>query len=175
MTEEYNPLSETANEEVQKMVNDWYDHLTSERRLSMLTGESYLLDIKTFFHFLYNHLGGQVSLKDLADLKITDFRSFLAWRADARISRSSVAREVSALKNFFKFLTRTGKVHNTNVMILHSAKAGKTLPHPLSQRMLKRFWKKQSLFQNMNGKDGATKHFTRCYMDVVCVSVKHYL
>ena len=44
--------------------------------------------------------------RDLEDLKITDFRSFLAWRADQKISKASSARGVSALKNFFRFLMR---------------------------------------------------------------------
>ena len=142
MTEEYNPLSVTANPDVQESIAKWYAHLTSERRLSGLTGESYYLDIKTFFHFLYDHLGNVVSFEDLEKLKITDFRSFLAWRADSHISRSSVAREVSALKNYFKFLMRSQKVQNNNVMALHSAKAGKTLPHPLSPEDAKLFLEK---------------------------------
>ncbi|MBP5343970.1 MAG: tyrosine recombinase XerC [Alphaproteobacteria bacterium] len=139
MTEEYNPLSVTANLEVQESINQWYAHLVSTRRLSKLTGESYFLDIKTFCHFLYQHLGEVISFAALKNLKITDFRSFLAWRVDCNISRSSMAREVSALKNYFKFLMRSGLLENAYVMALHSPKAGKTLPHPLSAKDAKLF------------------------------------
>ena len=142
MKEEYNPLSVTTNQDVQDSITKWYSHLVNGRRLSKLTGESYYLDIKAFCHFLYEHLGETVSLSALEKLRITDFRSFLAWRADSHISRASVAREVSALKNYFKFLMRSGLVNNPNVMALHSAKAGKTLPHPLSAEDAKIFLEK---------------------------------
>ena len=142
MTEEYNPLSATVTQEVKDSIDQWYNHLVSERRLSQLTGESYVLDIKAFFHFLYEHLGGVSSFAVLKNLKITEFRAFLAWRAESHISRSSVAREVSALKNYFKFLMRSGLVNNPSVMALHSAKAGKTLPHPLSAEDAKIFLEK---------------------------------
>jgi len=142
MTEEYNPLSATTDPNVQDAIAKWYAHLVNERRLSKLTGESYYLDIKAFFHFLYDHVGGVSTLETLKNLKITDFRAFLAWRADSRISRASVAREVSALKNYFKFLMRSGLVNNPSIMVLHSAKAGKTLPHPLSAEDAKIFLEK---------------------------------
>ena len=68
-----------------------------------------------------DYLGQEVDLKDLEKLTISDFRAFLAWRADQKISKSSIARSVSALKNFFRFLMREGLVQNKAIMAVRSA------------------------------------------------------
>ena len=49
--EEYKPLSYTTSKKLKKVITDWQRHLLSERRLADKTGESYLRDLKEFFHF----------------------------------------------------------------------------------------------------------------------------
>ncbi|MGN0919530.1 MAG: tyrosine recombinase XerC [Alphaproteobacteria bacterium] len=141
MEVKFNPFESTTTEKVRQVIQKWQEFLVSERRLSLLTAESYLEDLKEFFTFLLDALGKEVDLKDLEDLKITDFRAFLAWRADNKISKSSIARGVSALKNFFRFLAREGLIENKAVMAIRSARPNKTLPHPLSVKQALDFLK----------------------------------
>ena len=108
MQSEFNPFESTTTEKIRETLQTWQEYLVSERRLSLLTAESYLEDLKEFFTFLLEHLGKEVDLQDLESLKITDFRAFLAWRAEQKISKASIARGVSALKNFFRFLMQEG-------------------------------------------------------------------
>ena len=141
MEVKFNPFESTTTEKVRQIIQKWQEYLVSERRLSLLTAESYLEDLKEFFTFLLDALGKEADLKDLEDLKITDFRAFLAWRANQKISKSSIARGVSALKNFFRFLMREKLVENKAIMAVRSARPNKILPHPLSAEQAKRFLK----------------------------------
>ena len=109
---EFNPFESTTTEKVRQTIQKWQEYLVTERRLSLLTADSYLEDLKEFFTFLLDFLGKEVDLQDLENLTITDFRAFLAWRSNQKISKSSIARGVSALKNFFRFLMREGILEN---------------------------------------------------------------
>lgn len=149
MTQEFKPFSVTVSIKLADIISKWQLYLLTERRLSELTGKSYEFDLKEFFDFLMQHLGRTVDVDDLKNLKITDFRSFLAWRSEQKIARTSLARGVSTLKNFFKFLAKEGIVQNDAIMTLKSSKTGHGLPHPLSADDAKKFLE---LAQSMNKK-----------------------
>ena len=139
MTQEFKPFAVTTTEKLAKVIAEWQSYLLSERRLSDLTAKSYEFDLKEFFDFLFDYLGHVVDLEELKTLKLSDFRSFLVWRADQKVARTSLARSVSTLKNFFRYLVRENLVHNDSVMALKSAKVGKSLPHPLTPEDAKNF------------------------------------
>ena len=139
MTSEFNPLSVTTTEKLQAVIEKWQQYLLAEKRLSDLTEKSYLFDLKEFFDFLKVHLGRSVDLEDLKKLTITDFRSFLVWRTEQKVARTSLARGLSCLKNFFRFLVRENLVQNDAIMAIRAARIGHALPHPISPNDAKRF------------------------------------
>ena len=104
MTTQFNPLSETTTEKVKKLLDSWNEYLTVQRNLSPKTVSSYMEDMKSFFDFLFRSFNQPADEALLRDLTVTDFRSFLAWRHQNQADRSTVARGMSALKNFFKYL-----------------------------------------------------------------------
>ncbi len=139
MNEEYNPLSITCDAKLHNVLEEWQNNLKLERRLSLLTAESYLIDVKEFMHFLSEYLGKKVEVADLKKLKVTDFRSFLVWRTEQNVVRSSIARGMSTLRNFFKYCTRTGLFENPAIMAVHTGRGAKILPHPLTVEDARRF------------------------------------
>ncbi len=139
MTEEYKPLSECVSKRLNDLIEEWQKNLLLERRLSLLTGSSYLIDMKEFMNFLSEHFGHPIDLPDLKKISVSDFRSFLVWRSNQKIARSSLARGLSALRNFFKYLTRNDILENTAIMAVRSAHTAKILPKPLSVEDAKRF------------------------------------
>ncbi len=141
MQSQFNPFESTITTNLHQVVQKWQEYLVSEKRLSLLTAESYLEDLKEFFTFLLDYTGKEAELNDLENLKITDFRAFLAWRAEQKISKASIARGVSALKNFFRFLKRENLIENKAIMAVRSARPNKILPHPLSAEQAKKFLK----------------------------------
>ncbi len=114
-------------------LTSWYNWLTLERRLSLHTAQSYLIDLKEFFIYVCDDLKRPVTLKDLKNMSVSDFRAFLVKRTSLGLTRSSLARNMSSLRNFFKYLHKNYDIENTAVGVVRSARPAKTLPKPLGQ------------------------------------------
>ena len=114
-----------------RAVDDWRTWLASERRASRHTFDAYGSDLAAFLVFLTDHLGTEPALADLAGLKPADFRSYLAHRANVGIARSSIARGMSTLRGFFRFLDRGNHVHNPAVNAVKTPRLPKTVPKAL--------------------------------------------
>ena len=132
MMSEYKPISETCDKKVENLIENWLKNLAFERRLSAKTAEAYAMDMKEFMTFLFSHFEAQTTVMTLKKLQVSDFRAFLVWKTEHRTARSSIARNLSAIRNFFKYLTRNDILENTSVMIIRTARAAKILPKPLS-------------------------------------------
>ncbi len=89
-------------------------------------------DLARFFDFLTGHLGGSPDLADLAGLRGADFRAYLAHRAAADSAASSMARAMSVLRSFFRFLDRRGLAHNATLSAVRTPKLPAAIPKPLS-------------------------------------------
>ncbi|MSO91900.1 MAG: tyrosine recombinase XerC [Rhodospirillales bacterium] len=110
----------------------WQAWLADERRMSARTTEAYAHDIHAFFAFLAEHLGHPPGLDDLASLRATDFRSYLASRASAGLARTSTARAMSTIRGFFRFLTRAGLADNAVLAAVRTPKVPKSIPKALT-------------------------------------------
>ena len=160
METEYKSLSETSDKKVSQQVENWLNNLLLERRLSMKTESSYEIDIRSFFAFLAEHFGNVVTLKHLKEMKVADFRAFLVWKTDRKIARSSIARNMSAVRSFFKYLSRQEILENTAVMAVRSGRRAKILPHPLSVSDAEKFLEAA---QKMNKKSWEAKRDVALY------------
>lgn len=84
-----------------------------------------------FLGFFAGHRGHPIRLRDLGDAGLTDFRAWLARRAATGASATSRARAISALRNFFGWLDRSGILHNPKIGALTTPKLPRTAPKPL--------------------------------------------
>ena len=88
-------------------IGDFLDYLTYERNVSINTVAAYRDDLESFTGFLSKDY--LTMARDLLDLRRVDhiaIRSYLAHLARKKLRRSSIARHLSALRSFFKFLMR---------------------------------------------------------------------
>ena len=122
-----------VHSDLQVAIDAWRTWLASERRVSDHTADAYARDLAAFLGFLTNHFGAEPALLALGALKPADFRSYLAYRANAGIARSSIARGMSTLRNFFRFLDRTERLHNPAIKAVKTPKLPKTVPKALGQ------------------------------------------
>ena len=125
-------LQNLVRSDLSVAINDWYTHLVSERRLSDHTINAYLQDVSQFVEFVTNHIGNESNLKYIANLKITDFRAFLANRRAQGIESRSLSRSLSGIKSLFKYLDEHKLVTNDAITTLKSPKISKTYPRPLT-------------------------------------------
>jgi integrase/recombinase XerC len=107
-------------------------YLAAERRASPLTVEAYGRDLRFFVAFLGRHLGGAPSLADLAALREADLRAWLAAEAGEGRGNRTRARHLSAVRSFFRFLSRRHGVDNPAAKLLGSPKVAPPLPTALA-------------------------------------------
>lgn len=120
-----------ASPEVQKLIKRWQSWLLNEKRYSPHTLDAYSRDLAAFFNFLHQYLDSTPQLADLEKAEIRTFRAFLSSRAERHIEKSSIARELSTLKNFYRWLSRSNIVENSAIDILSSPRQAKVLPRAL--------------------------------------------
>jgi integrase/recombinase XerC len=110
----------------------WTAWLAGERRASPHTVAAYGRDLAGFLDFLAEHQGERPDLAMIARLTPTDFRAYLAHRARDGIERTSIARGLSVIRGFVKFLDRRELAANTALSALRAPKLPHSVPKPLT-------------------------------------------
>lgn len=110
----------------------WQGWLKYEKRASAHTIASYKFDLDNLFQFLNRHRGRQIGLAMLGALNLGDFRAWLAANT-ANLEAASRARAVAGVRNFFRWLDRTGTLHNNAIELLRMPKTARRLPRPASE------------------------------------------
>lgn len=126
------PIHFAARPDLATAIQNWRDWLAGERRSSPHTLDGYARDLSAFCAFLLAHLGGEADLEALRALTPADFRAFLAARQNDGLGRSSMARLMSTLRGFFKYLDRHDLVHNPALGTVKSPRPPKAVPKPLA-------------------------------------------
>ncbi len=128
-------MSNADNKTGNEALAIFLDHLSGERRLSTKTVESYQRDISSFLNFLSGHFQRTIYLTDLECLALRDFRAYLAFRRRGKkaLSPASIARQLSALRTFYRYLDRRYAVRNDAVGLIKGPRVKAPLPKPLSK------------------------------------------
>ncbi len=95
--------------------------------MSPHTLRNYRLDLSQFLAFFLK----STESRSLEDVTYQDLRAFLAHSLKGH-RRATVARKLSALRTFFKYLQRQGVVSQNPARLAPSPKLEKTLPHFLT-------------------------------------------
>jgi len=122
----------SATDDLRAAIGLWTAWLAGERRASAHTVAAYGRDLAFFLDFLTEHLGEQPSLAAIGALRPGDFRAYLARRAGDGIERFSLARGLSVLRGFLRFLQRRGLASTTALAALRSPKLPHSVPKPLT-------------------------------------------
>ncbi|MBV9521794.1 MAG: tyrosine recombinase XerC, partial [Alphaproteobacteria bacterium] len=126
------PARFAAAPDCREAIAAWQAWLAAEKRASPHTIVGYAGDLAGFFAFLAEHQGAAADLSHLAALRAADFRAYLAHRASEGGARSSLARAMSVLRGFFRFLDRRGLVHNPALAAVRTPKLPVSVPKPLT-------------------------------------------
>lgn len=113
-------------------IGDFLDYLTYERNVSPNTVAAYRDDLESFVGFLCNDYFTMA--RDQLELRRVDHlavRSYLAHLARRKLARSSSARHLSALRSWFKYLMREGRVEANPARTVATPKREKKLPSVL--------------------------------------------
>lgn len=110
------------------LVDDFINYCTFERNLSDNTKDSYYNDLKDYYLYL-----NSINIKDLNDVLASDIEAYLKKRIDSNIKVTTVAHNLTVIKNFHGYLYRQ-KLLNKDISInIKRAKAPKRLPSTLTE------------------------------------------
>lgn len=107
-------------------------HLSLERGLADNTLTAYTRDLAQFLDFLANHWGRPPSVSQLETLDAKAIRSFMAARRRAGLESRSLARTMSALRTFFRWLEAEDLARNRAVHQVAMPKIPHSVPKPLT-------------------------------------------
>ncbi len=120
--------------DLKNQLEKWQDYLQFEKQVSRHTLRAYSSDVSHFISFMADHLGEPPCLNNLSDIKIRDFRAWLAQKAMQGSGNASRARTLSGLKNFMSWMDKNGVMHNPALGVLRTPKLPHKLPKPLLEK-----------------------------------------
>jgi integrase/recombinase XerC len=108
------------------------EYLRLNRNTSPHTVAAYRSDLSQFIAFAAQHLARKQDRLRLRDLDLSVIRAFMAELYRRNQSRASVARKLSALRTFVKFLRREGWMDTDPAALAPSPKRDQKVPAHLS-------------------------------------------
>ena len=104
-------------------------HLDAEVGASPYTQRNYRQALEEFVHW---HTDERQSVPDWLKLERTDFRAYLRFLGRGNLSRSAIQLRFSALRSFYKFLVRLGKLADSPIKNITLPRKEKRLPQFLT-------------------------------------------
>jgi integrase/recombinase XerC len=110
-------------------------HLEQERNASPRTVEAYAEDLAQFSRFLDAELGRAARPEDVDHLSI---RGFLAALHGRGLKKSTSARKLAALRTFFRYLCREGRLRTNPAKLLLTPRRERRIPSVLAEPQVER-------------------------------------
>ena len=112
---------------MQDLIEDYHTFLTVQRNVSEHTRRAYLADVREYTCFLKER-----GAETLLAAKTDTLRAYLAYLHGLKLRKVSINRKVSALRAFYKYLSRTGRIAANPLQGIQGPKTEKYLPTFLS-------------------------------------------
>jgi len=132
---------------METLIQEFSDYLRIEKRNSPHTISAYRCDLKRF--------SAELSGKKLDSVTTANIRSFLISLKSQGMSASSVARSLSSIKSFFKYLCQDKQLKNNPAIILETPKRWRKLPDVLTHEDVEKLLKGPDLNSKLGLRDKA--------------------
>lgn len=136
------------NDANQKLVKGFLDYLKIEKGLAEMTVNSYESDLIQFSEFLEGRRRG------LLQARREDVRAFLSQLFSNDVKDRSVARKLSALRHFYKYLLLDRRVQHDPTLEIDSPRQWKVLPKSLAGSEIDLMLKAVETIKTVKTKDG---------------------
>ncbi len=109
----------------------WLRHLSSLENASPATVTAYRRDVVGFLHFVQEHLGDRTGSAVMGDIGLRDMRAWMAHERARGLGARSLARALSSVKGFARWLAERDGFEPTPILSARSPKYRRKLPRPL--------------------------------------------
>lgn len=131
MPESSDSLECCADTPVCELVQRWLEDLRFCQSRARATLTVYEADMRHFLTFYRNHIGERVTLEALKTLKAPDWRAWMTQQRTDGLETRTLAQRLSALKSFYRFLSKEGIIADPPVLAARPPKVPRNLPRPL--------------------------------------------
>lgn len=108
---------------MEKDIVNFLKYLKIEKNYSNLTIINYGKDLKIFLQYIEEQ-----HIKEYKQIKYKEIRKFLEFLYEQEYSKKSIARHISSLRSFFKYLLKEQKINNNPMNLVSNPKIDKNLP-----------------------------------------------
>ena len=131
MTTSAAPVSSTLD----LLVSDYLRVLANERGASAHTIRAYARELRGFTAYIAEHRGAN---QNPESIEHTDIRAYLGTLYDRGLSKASAARALAAIRSWFRWLARTGRLEQNAASLVATPKLPKHLPRVPSIEQMNR-------------------------------------
>ena len=121
-----------AAQDLRAVAGAWLAHMAHDLDRADNTLLAYERDLRQLLAWLEGDLRRPPALADMARLDARQLRRFLASRRQAKVGSRSLARSLSALRAFFRWLEAEDVARNRAVQQVSRPRVGHGIPKPLS-------------------------------------------
>src|SRR5271163_4734998 len=132
---------------IDKLAEGFLAMLANERGASEHTVRAYAREVRSFADYLHETLGDGASVKQVEHLHI---RAYMGVLYERGLTKASAARALAAVRSWFKWLAKEGKVKQNPALLVSTPKLPKHLPRVPSMEEVNR------VLNSLEG-DGAAK------------------
>lgn len=112
-------------------LQNWLTYQRAIKGATENTITAYQGDLLDFLAFITAHKAEPQGLRALSHITVTDMRAWMAYTRGGGVSARSLARKLSAVKAFYRWLAERQGFEPTAVLLTRSPKFQKKLPRPL--------------------------------------------
>lgn len=109
-------------------INEFLNYLINEKGYSKYTIKSYNDDLLNFYGYLDEN--------KIMDIDYNTIRGYLNYLYNLKLSNKSIARHISALRSYFKYLTKEKYIKENPMKLISNPKIERKLPKYLNYREL---------------------------------------
>lgn len=120
-------MIEQSTDERRRYLTQFLDHLRIERRLSPHTLDAYERDLAALVREAQ-----RLGVDDVSQLRAADIRDIAARAYREGLRPRSIARRLSAIRAFYRYLCREGVIHQNPATGVRAPKADAKLPQTLA-------------------------------------------
>ena len=114
-----------------ELVARWLAQLTAVGRRSPKTVEAYRRDVAHYLGFMAEHRGGPMGRAALGNVTLAELRAWMAAERVRGLSARSLARAVSAVRAFYRWLDAVEGVDCAALHVVRTPKRPARLPRPV--------------------------------------------
>lgn len=114
-------------------MRNWLEGQKALKGASANTLDAYTRDVSEFLSFITTHKGEAQGIVPLMRMSVSDMRAWMAHTRGTGVGARSLARKLSAVKSFFRWLSEREGADISAVLAARSPKFQRKLPRPLNK------------------------------------------